>query len=375
MAAASSARVRADLIELFHQDRDVRDFSLRAARILARSVPFDGMCVVTMDPATFLPTGEVVENGLSEAELVRMAEIELSEGDVNTFHELARSGRRAACLSEATNGRLARSRRHRDLRGPGGFGDELRTVLVSESAVWGGLTLLRGSDRRNFAPEETALIASMSGYLGEGLRRAILHTALSGQRNPDDGLPGVALLAADNSIVMTDAAADAWLAELGTDMPDSLLPPVVAAVARRARSTANGDASRVARARARTASGVWLVVRGSRLEGAGAAQTAVTLEPARPHDLAPLIADAYGLTERERCVTQLVAQGLTTGAIAGRLHISQWTVQDHLKSIFEKVDVNTRGELIARVFFDPYAPRLFERAPLGPDGWFEAVVA
>jgi DNA-binding CsgD family transcriptional regulator len=94
------------------------------------------------------------------------------------------------------------------------------------------------------------------------------------------------------------------------------------------------------------------------------------LEPARPHELAPLIADAYGLTERERAVTQLVAQGLPTSAIAGRLHISPWTVQDHLKSVFEKVGVGTRGELIARVFFEHYAPRLSDGAAVGSNGWF-----
>jgi hypothetical protein len=57
-------------------------------------------------------------------------------------------------------------------------------------------------------------------------------------------------------------------------------------------------------------------------------------------------------------VTQLIARGHATDAIAGRLHISPWTVQDHLKSIFEKVGVTTRGELVARLFFEHDAPAL-----------------
>ena len=111
-------------------------------------------------------------------------------------------------------------------------------------------------------------------------------------------------------------------------------------------------------------------MRGSTLGEDGHTQTAVMIEPARPHELAPLIADAYDLTERERAVTQLVAQGLDTNAIAGRLHISPWTVQDHLKAIFDKVAVSTRGELVARLFFDHYAPRLTDGTPVASDGWF-----
>jgi DNA-binding CsgD family transcriptional regulator len=83
-----------------------------------------------------------------------------------------------------------------------------------------------------------------------------------------------------------------------------------------------------------------------------------------------LIADAYGLTERERIVIQLVAQGLATGEIASRLHLSPYTVQDHLKAIFEKTGVSARGELVARLFFEHYVPRLTSGTSVGPTGWF-----
>jgi DNA-binding CsgD family transcriptional regulator len=61
-------------------------------------------------------------------------------------------------------------------------------------------------------------------------------------------------------------------------------------------------------------------------------------------------------------VTELVAQGFSTNEIAGRLFISPYTVQDHLKVIFEKTGVSTRGELVARLFFEHYAPRLADAA-------------
>ena len=82
----------------------------------------------------------------------------------------------------------------------------------------------------------------------------------------------------------------------------------------------------------------------------------MVVEAAHRHQLAPLIADAYGLTEREQAVTQLIAPGLPTDEIARRLFLSPYTVQDHLKAVFAKVGVRSRGELVARIYFDHHVP-------------------
>jgi DNA-binding CsgD family transcriptional regulator len=358
MVAVTPERLRDDVSRLLHQGHDVREYSRRAARILRRAVPFEGTCVLTMDPATLVPTDEVVENGLPVPAYERMAELELRGEDFNAFRSLARRDVHAATLSGATDGDLDRSERHRQIRGPHGFGDELRAALVDDGTTWGALTLLRGSDREPFAPGAAAVVAAVTPQLAEGLRRAVLLADEAPETaERDDDAAGVVVLSADGSTASADEIAAAWLEELGGARS---VPSVVAAVASHARLAAAGEArgGRIARARVRAASGRWLVVRASVLGDDPESQVAVMIEPARPHELAPLIADAYGLTERERDVTELVARGLPTSAIAARLHLSHWTVQDHLKAIFEKVGVVTRGELVARVFFAQRAPRL-----------------
>jgi DNA-binding CsgD family transcriptional regulator len=305
------------------------------------------VCVVTLDPATLLPTGHVIENGLPDSAMARYMEIEIREPDVNKFADLARDGR-AATLGEATGGVLERSLRHRELRGPNGFGDELRAVLVGASGTWGAIVLLREAGSPDFTPVDARLLESLSEPLADGLRRAML-LAAAGQGS-DVPEPGLLLLADDGSIEASNGSARQWLDELGADpTPGALLPVALRAVGLRALSP-DGNAV----ARVRTRSGRWLLLHGSVL----GTRPAVILEAARPAELAALISDAYALTRRERAVTQLVAQGLSTNEIASRLFLSPYTVQDHLKSIFEKADVGSRGELVARLFFEHYAPRL-----------------
>jgi DNA-binding CsgD family transcriptional regulator len=373
MPAMSLERARGELGRLSHRGLGVRDFSLAAARVLRPVVPFDGMCVVTMDPATLLVTGHVIENGLPEEATPRLAELEVLEPDFNKFAELARAASPAASLSEATGGRLERSRRHRELRGPHGLEDELRAAFASDSGTWGGIVLMREAGTAHFTAADTRMLASLSPHLADGLRRAVLLSALTAPEEQEAD-PGLLLLADDDSLEMANSAAQAWLDELGGEAgaPGGRLPFAIRTVADQARNIAAGrvDGGAVASARVPTRSGRWILVRGSMIGDGPGARAAVILEAPRPPELAPLIADAYGLTSRERAVTQLVAHGLPTSEIASRLYLSPYTVQDHLKSVFEKVGVSTRGEVVARLFLEHYAPRLATGARVGSDGWF-----
>jgi pimeloyl-ACP methyl ester carboxylesterase/DNA-binding CsgD family transcriptional regulator len=54
------------------------------------------------------------------------------------------------------------------------------------------------------------------------------------------------------------------------------------------------------------------------------------------------------LTEREREVLHLVAQGLDNADVATRLSLSPKTVRNHVTNIFDKLDVRTRAQAIVR---------------------------
>ncbi len=85
------------------------------------------------------------------------------------------------------------------------------------------------------------------------------------------------------------------------------------------------------------------------MEG-GQGQVGVIIEPPRPSDLVPILLESYGLTQCEVEIVLLLARGLPTKDIAAELSLSSHTVRDHVKTIFDKVDVNSRGELVARLF-------------------------
>ncbi len=76
------------------------------------------------------------------------------------------------------------------------------------------------------------------------------------------------------------------------------------------------------------------------------AQSAARQIEERVHRLTPgLAVRGRILSDTERLVSELVAEGLTNRAIAGRLLMSPYTVDSHLRSMFRKLSISSRVEL------------------------------
>jgi DNA-binding CsgD family transcriptional regulator len=253
------------------------------------------------------------------------------------------------------------------------YTDELRMVGRHGAQGWGGMALFRGEGDRPFTAEEVAYVGSLSGAFAAGLRSGLLvRLAAPAVADPATGElgPAVAIVDARNQLTQVSVGATRLLAEMASDPNMADASGVVASLVAGARRFVTGATDILPRCRVRLPSGRWLVLHASPLssvDGRGG-DVVITMEEARPPEIVPLVVAAFQLTDRERDVTQLVLQGVDTKEIAATLHLSRYTVQDHLKSVFDKADVRSRRELVARVYFDQYVPRM--GGDLAPSGWF-----
>ncbi len=371
VGAIARERAYDRLVELSGRGLDLATFWRESGEIIETVVPhWLAPCFFTLDPASLLATSHFQE-GLPEIPAEWLAH-EYFEDDVHKMADVARSARGYSSLHEATDGDPSRSAAWTRYIQPHGGDQELIVACRSRAGEnWAMLSLYREPGERLFDESETAFLVASSTHLAEGARRGLLIGAATDPEGPE--APGLVVLGPDWEVESLTPGVERLLAELpggGSDPAAGALPASVLAVAGRARRTADARAAtgEVAVARVLANDGRWMILHGAPLLSGGSRRVAVIIEPAHPARIAALLMSAYGLTEREQDVTRLVLRGYSTGEIAEALFVSPHTVQQHLKRVFEKTGVRSRRDLVGKVFFAHYEPRVRDNERRAIDG-------
>jgi DNA-binding NarL/FixJ family response regulator len=219
------------------------------------------------------------------------------------------------------------------------------------------LQLNRKQGGRPFDAVERRFLSDVAAVAGKALRRALLTESAGpiAQR-----ATGTLILGPEGNVVDATQEAQEWLEDVAAGWriyDGSLLHPELLNLA----LAVSGKRQTPLRATLRTIGGMWLSVQASALSESD--NVAVIVQPAKASEILPLLLKAYGLTKREAEIAQLISRGLATQEIAERLFLSRHTVRDHVKVIFEKVQVTSRGELTSKLFFEQNFPEL-EKAVL-----------
>ncbi len=335
-------------------------FQREVDAVLRATIGYDLAAWGTIDPATLLVTSctPIGDDPFPSDHELRTFEIEYLGNEPLTLGTFGQRGRDAGSLRTEFDD-VRDSLRYRELLAPFGVLDELNALFIVDGRCWGGVRAYRyGEGSRPFDHDDLDALGSVVQPVAEGLRLAFLRAAIESGAELEDP-PGIVTLDADGRIAACTGNAQTWLDSL-TANTDT--PTVLASLA--ARVLTDDEASAVV-----IGTRGPVALHGARLDGK-ADEIAIVIERPRPIQLTPRILQGYDLTPRESQVTEHVLRGSTTAQIAGALDVSNYTVQDHLKAIFAKVGVQTRGELANEIYVRFYLPPKEAGVTPGPYGYF-----
>lgn len=338
-----AARARRDIAALAASGMNLADLYASALAVVQREVPFEQGCWAGVDPDSLVMTS--VTNwrdwAVPEEYAARFADTEYAGEEPHRFVELLRRPNPIARISDAPHRDVVHSVRINDLLKPQGLEHELRAAFRVDDACWGVGSLFREAGQ-DFTDREVEFLGAVRATLAAASRAAV-RAARQGQ--PSAVGPVIVIAGLQGELRAATPAAAVWLTEVEDAAPGSFSMALHSVVAQ-----AHASSSGTARARIRDAGNNWMVLQACRLiAGDDPEQMVVTVEPATTYELATLLLAAYGATAREREVCLEVLSGNPTADIARHLFISPHTVHDHLKSLFQKVGVGSRGELVARL--------------------------
>jgi DNA-binding CsgD family transcriptional regulator len=311
--------------------------------LLRRSVGYAEGMTIAMDPDVLIPTQFAATFPISPEMALLACRNEQQEQDVNQFRELVASPSPVAALSLDHDPECQQSNRWQQLLIPRGRRHELRAAMVDRQGVcWGALALYR-RDGKCFSPSDIEAVRRVVPTRASHLARSMFKSRMPGT----PAAPTSFLIDEQGRIIDAPERARSWLGEArnsdSIDRVGMILTSLAAYVRVGRKKGANQGQVQV---KMRSAGGSWTTFLAESLSGSQRDHAIpVIVIATESSQLLALQVAAFGLSDREADVVREVLDGRDTKAIADRLCISALTVQDHLKSIFEKTDVHSRREL------------------------------
>ena len=323
---------------------DAKALRLQLLSELRRTVPFTWYAWLLTDPQTGVGCAPLADTP-SLPELPTLIRLKY-QTTVNRWTDLTSP---VALLSDVGDPRL--SLVWREMQSRFGVVDVASVVFRDQYGIWGFLDLWRDNTAGNFARADVAYLADLAQPVTAAIRRCLAATFTSPlQAPPGLGNPVVLLLGPDLTVRAQTPETDRYLRLLVP--PEGVRSPVPAGaynVAAQLLASEAGVNDRPAWARVHVAGRRWLTLRAARIGDEGVGQhydVAVTIENCAPLDRADLFSRTHGLTPRECQVLGRLAAGDDTRTAARALHITEYTVQDHLKAIFAKTKAHDRRSLL-----------------------------
>ncbi|PGS42253.1 helix-turn-helix transcriptional regulator [Bacillus cereus] len=336
-----------EITVLMKSERSIRQFQKEFLNILKKVISFDASCFTAIDPRTFLSTGAYTDRRIEQLHS-QLFMNEFLEDDYNKFKDLARNPPHVGAMCIITNDNPIKSTRYRNILKPAGFIDEVRVVCMSKGKCFGHLSLFRDKTKVPFQHDECKYLSKVGLLAGDTLRTSFI---IRSEEQVKVVGRGMIVLNENLRLNYWDQTGYIWLSNFRKyeQLNEDDIPRPIRAVCSKVKANeTNKEATVCISLTCRE----FLVIRASRLEGYSSCHTGyrVLFESARPEEVFPFLADSYCLSQREKEVIVGIVRGLSTKEVAKELCISTYTVQDHFKSIFEKVGVCSRNELIWELF-------------------------
>jgi DNA-binding CsgD family transcriptional regulator len=345
VAGSTAARERVERI--CAAGADARTLRLRLLTELRRAIGFDAFAWVLTDPETWVSCAPLADVPCLP-ELPRLIRLRYLTA-LNRWTVLTDPP--VALLTEATGGDLGRSLLWRELLCRYGVADVATVVFRDGFGCWAFLELWRTAGHA-FDRAHARFLRDIAPAVTTALRRSQARTFETASRSEHPTGPLVLLLAPDLQVIRrTPGTQDALRLLVPRDDEGPPVPAGAYNVAAQLLAVEAGVDTSPPWARVHLAGNRWLTLRAARLEGDAPREErdlAVTIDESSAAERLSLFARCRGLSAREAELLAHLATGADTRNVAGRMFLSAHTVQDHLKSVFDKTGTRSRRTLLAR---------------------------